>query len=439
MSVARYNEYKDSGVAWLGEVPDHWRVVQGRRLFTQKREPAQSNDEQLSATQKYGVIPQHLFMELEDQKLTLALRGLDNFKHVEENDFVISLRSFQGGIERSLYVGCVSPAYTVIVATEPVDPVYWSFLMKSQNFIAALQTVTDSIREGKSINYEQFGHVGLPVPPIFEQKAISTFLDRETAKIDALVEEQEKLIALLKEKRQAVISHAVTKGIDPSVPMKDSGIEWLGEVPEHWAITPLRYIGKAIIGLTYRPDDVVAEGEGVLVLRSSNIQGGKITFNDNVYVNMPIPDGLVTKAGDILICSRNGSRDLIGKNALIENESVGLSFGAFTVVYRTPHSKFVYYVLNSQLFKFQAGRFLTTTINQLTTGTLNAFKISLPSEDEQESITKYLDTKIAEIDKLVQYSEQAIHLLAERRGALISAVVTGKIDVRGLVAEEVNA
>ncbi len=124
MSFPRYPKYKDSGVEWLGEVPEHWDLTQGRRLFSQEREPARSTDAQLSATQKYGVVPQSLFMEMEDQKVTLALSGLDNFKHVEADDFVISLRSFQGGIERSKYRGCVSPAYTVL---RPVDSINLAF------------------------------------------------------------------------------------------------------------------------------------------------------------------------------------------------------------------------------------------------------------------------------------------------------------------------
>ncbi|MGF6465111.1 hypothetical protein QFZ89_000269 [Paraburkholderia youngii] len=114
MSRPSYPKYKDSGVVWLGSVPTSWDVVQARRLFEQRRDDALPGDEQLSATQKYGVVPQRVFMELEDQKVVLALSGLDNFKHIEANDFVISLRSFQGGIEHSAYAGCVSPAYTVL-------------------------------------------------------------------------------------------------------------------------------------------------------------------------------------------------------------------------------------------------------------------------------------------------------------------------------------
>lgn len=135
MSFPRYPDYKVSGVEWLGQVPAHWELVQGRRMFSQEREAGRVTDEQLSATQKYGVVPQKLFMEMEDQKVTLALSGLENFKHVEEGDFVISLRSFQGGIERSAYAGCVSPAYTVLRPAEPIDGRFWSYVLKSKGYI----------------------------------------------------------------------------------------------------------------------------------------------------------------------------------------------------------------------------------------------------------------------------------------------------------------
>jgi type I restriction enzyme S subunit len=220
MSFPNYSDMHESGIPWIGKIPIGWDVVQGRRLFVQKRDPSEPEDEQLSATQKYGVLPQSKFMELEDQKVTLALSGLDNFKHVQVDDFVISLRSFQGGIEHSAYSGCVSPAYTILRPNHSVHPPFWKYLMKSRGYIEALQSVTDGIRDGKNISYEQFGMVFVPDVPTDEQKSISSFLDAETSKIDALIAEQRRLIELMKEKRQAVISHAVTKGLHPNAPMK---------------------------------------------------------------------------------------------------------------------------------------------------------------------------------------------------------------------------
>src|SRR5690606_1158359 len=197
MSLPRYPEYKDSGVQWLRLIPSHWEVMPGRRLFDEKREPARPGDEQLSATQRYGVIPQRRFMEAEDQKVVLALAGTGNFKHVQKDDFVISLRSFQGGIEHSNYHGCVSPAYTVLRPRMEVFPRYFAYTLKSSSYISALQTVTAGIRDGKSISFTQFGSLELPLPSLEDQYAISIMLDHETAKIDALIAAQEKLLALL--------------------------------------------------------------------------------------------------------------------------------------------------------------------------------------------------------------------------------------------------
>ena len=137
MSLPRYPEYKESNVAWIGRLPMHWETLSARRLFDECREAALPEDEQLSARQRYGVIPQRLFMEMEDQKVVLALAGTSNFKRVREDDFVISLRSFQGGIEHSRYEGCVSPAYTVLRSNRTIAPRYWSYLLKSASYVCA--------------------------------------------------------------------------------------------------------------------------------------------------------------------------------------------------------------------------------------------------------------------------------------------------------------
>tara|TARA_R110001606_G_scaffold361754_3_gene515002 strand:+ start:58011 stop:59348 length:1338 start_codon:yes stop_codon:yes gene_type:complete len=425
-----YQKYKDSGVEWLGEVPKKWLTIQSKRIFKHSTDKSLPNDEQLAATQMYGVIPQKMYMELKSQKVVLALNGTESFKHTEKDDFVISLRSFQGGIERSHYSGCVSPAYTVLKPTYQVNQDYFQYLFKSTSFINMLGSLSDSIREGKPINYATFSMFTLPLPSKDEQIEIASILKIETTRIDALIQKKTRFIELLKEKRQALISHAVTKGLDPKVAMKDSGIDWLGDVPTHWDVTKLKYVGQAIIGLTYNPSEVVDEGEGIIVLRSTNIQDKKIILNDVVNVTTEIPEKLLTREGDILICSRNGSKKLIGKNAIISKENVGLTFGAFTTVFRCKSSSYVYWLLNSQLFEYQSGMFSTTTINQLTTGTLNNFNVPFPTPSEQLVISNYLTEETGKIELLLNKTQQSIELLKEHRTALISAAVTGKIDVR---------
>ena len=206
---------------------------------------------------------------------------------------------------------------------------------------------------------------------------------------------------------------------------KDSGVEWLGEIPSHWRAKKLKYLGESIIGLTYSPDDVVqTENEGILVLRSSNVQNKKLAFEDNVYVNKEIPQKLVTQLGDILVCARNGSRALIGKNAVIDESAVGLTFGAFMMIYRSQYNCYLSKVFNSALFEYQSGTFLTATINQLTSSNLNNFEIPLPPSTEQTQIANFLDYETAQIDTLIEKQQTLISLLKEKRQAVISHAVT---------------
>ena len=209
---------------------------------------------------------------------------------------------------------------------------------------------------------------------------------------------------------------------------KDSGAEWLGNIPKHWKVKKLKYLGEAIIGLTYSPDDVVDESEGTLVLRSSNIQNKKLAFEDNVYVRKEIPEKLRTQKNDILICARNGSRALIGKNALIDESAEGVSFGAFMSIFRSEYNSYLSKVFNSALFEYQSGTFLTATINQLTTGNLNSFEVPLPPLTERNQISNFLDYETRKIDHLIQQQQQLIELLKEKRQAVISHAVTKGLD-----------
>ncbi|EGT5682588.1 restriction endonuclease subunit S [Cronobacter turicensis] len=205
---------------------------------------------------------------------------------------------------------------------------------------------------------------------------------------------------------------------------KTTGLGWLTEIPDHWEAKKLKYLGQAIIGLTYSPDDVVDEGEGTLVLRSSNVQNGKLEFLDNVYVRKAIPLHLKVKKGDILICARNGSRALIGKNAKITKDAEGMTFGAFMSIFRSRYNNYLSHVFASALFEYQSSSFLTATINQLTTSNLNSFEIPLPPQTEQDRIVNFLDHETAKIDNLIEKQQQLIELLKEKRQAVISHAVT---------------
>lgn len=429
----KYAEYKDSGVEWLGEIPSHWDYFDGKRIFSSVRKQALSSDEQLAASQKYGVIPQNLMMQLNDSKVMLALKGTESFRHVEKNNFVISLRSFEGGIEHSNYEGCVSPAYTVLSSKKNIDYRYFKYLFKSAPFIAALQSTTDSLRDGKSISYEQFGNITLPLFSKVEQNTIANFLDHETTKIDHLIEKQQQLIELLKEKRQAVISHAVTKGLDPNVPMKDSGVEWLGEVPEHWEVTRFAYQifyqeGPGILAVDFHET-------GIPLLRIQNV---KSDFVSNDYKTYLLPSKVLSKwdhyrveKGDLII-SCSASTGLVSE---VDESTVGAIpyTGLIRLKPRTRKiiSQYIKLLVQSDLF-FEQIEVLQTgsTIQHFGPFHLQQMYISLPPNEEQEVICLEVKNRVRDIENLILKAESAIQLMQERRTALISAAVTGKIDVR---------
>lgn len=205
---------KPSGIKWLGDIPSHWSVCQSRRLFRVRNEPAIDCDRQLTASQKYGVLFQTDFVEIEGRRVVETLKGTETLRHVEPDDFIISLRSFQGGIEWSGLSGSVTFHYVVLVPVKHVHPQLFAYLFKSISYIHALRATTDLIRDGQDLRYSHFVQVHLPVIPLEEQAAIAAFLDLETEKLDKLSAEAERAIELLQERRTALISAAVTGKID---------------------------------------------------------------------------------------------------------------------------------------------------------------------------------------------------------------------------------
>lgn len=205
---------RDSGIEWIGNVPEHWKVVPSTWLFAESKERAHADDQHLSATQKYGVIPLEEYERLEERQVTHAVKNLEQRKHVELDDFVISMRSFQGGIERVKARGCVRSSYVALQAGGKADVNYFAYLFKSSSYIQGLQATASFIRDGQDLNYGNFRQVKLPLPGRLEQKQIAEYLDRETARIDTLTEKTERSIALLKERRASFITAAVTGQID---------------------------------------------------------------------------------------------------------------------------------------------------------------------------------------------------------------------------------
>lgn len=210
--------------------------------------------------------------------------------------------------------------------------------------------------------------------------------------------------------------------------MKPSGIEWIGDIPDDWEVRRLKGLGEQTIGLTYSPQDIT-DNSGTLVLRSSNIQNGKLVLDrdDNVYVSIDV-ENKILKDEDILICSRNGSRNLVGKTAFVITYGKKLSYGAFTTIFRSKYNKFLFYVFNAGVFEYHLASYNTSTINQLTTSMLNEIRVPFPPVKTQQKIADYLDEKCGEIDATIAKQKEIIEKLKAYKQSLISETVTKGLD-----------
>lgn len=438
MSFPRYPTYKDSGVEWLGEVPKHWEVGQSRRRFVLRNERALDGEEQLTASQKHGIISQADFVESEGRRVVEVIKGADILKHVEEGDFVISMRSFQGGIEYSPYCGSISSAYVMLKPVKDVHPRFFRWLFKSDRYIQALQSTSNLVRDGQALRYSNFAQVDIPVVPLSEQASIASFLDHETAKIDALIAEQQRLIELLQEKRQAVISHAVIKGLNPDAPMKDSGVEWLGEVPAHWSVSAVGHRYEVRLGKMLDEKRVTGEYLGPY-LRNTDVQWESINFEELPEMDFEPSehDRYSLREGDLLVCEGGE----VGRSAIWQSQ---LSFCFYQkALHRLrPHnqisdnSRFQLYVMRMAcsmgVFEASAGK---ATINHLPAESFRRYRFAYPPLDEQIAICEHLSQVCSQMNELEAEAQSLVSTLQERRSALISAAVTGQIDVRGLVPE----
>lgn len=432
MTFKQYPEYKDVTESWLGRVPINWSVFGAKRVFFERNIKAQDVDDQLTASQKYGVIPQKLFTELEGVKVMQVLTGREILKKAEPGDFVISMRSFQGGLEYCEYSGAVSSAYVPLYPAIKIENSFFKHLFKSNVFISALQLTSNLVRDGQALRYANFSLLSLPLPPIDEQTQIARFLNHEIGKIDALIAEQEKLIALLKEKRQAVISHTVTKGLYPDVQMKDSGVEWLGQVPEHWVVSALKY--KTLLNPSKSSFSGDKDQECSFVpmekLKTDVLILDEVRSIDEVFAGYTyFEDGDILMA-KVTPCFEN-------KNiAIASNLENGIGFGSSEIYVLRPifcSSRFLFYRLQEDAFMAICTASMTGAggLKRVPSELLNNFTFAFPDISEQNEIAAYLDSVCDKYSILQAEAEAAIELFKERRSALISATVTGKIDVRG--------
>jgi len=413
---------KDSGIPWIGEIPSHWETDNIGSLYSQRNEKVSDKDYPPLSVSKMGVVPQ-----LETAAKT---DDGDNRKLVRKGDFAINSRSDRrGSCGISAYDGSVSLINTILTPRTEMNPRFYDWLFHTSVFADEFYKWGHGIVDDLwTTRWAEMKRISIVVPPIHEQQSIADFLDKKCGEIDEMVSLQEKIVEELKAYKQSVITEAVCKGLNPDAPMKDSGIEWIGQIPEGWETKRLKYVGYGENGLTYSPADMCGE-EGVLVLRSSNIQGSRLVFDDNVYVSCSIPEKLFVKRGDIIVCSRNGSAALVGKCALVE-EDINASFGAFMLRFRTSlYNRYAYYLLTGVISNYKQ-LFSTTTINQLTLGTFNnLFAPVSKKESEQKSIADFLDNKCTEIDTLISLKQSKIDALKEYKKSIIYEYITGKKEV----------
>lgn len=283
---------------------------------------------------------------------------------------------------------------------------------------------TGSGREG--LTREEIRQFSFDIPSLLVQRRIVSYLDSKTSEID-------QAISLLEQKREAytrlkasVINRAVTRGLNPNIKIKDSGVEWIGKIPEGWKVLRGKDIGEITHGVSFTPNDLQDEGIGVLILRASNIQDNHLDFHDTVYIPQSlIPYKKMLKVNDIVICGTNGSLELVGKSTLIDQELYA-SYGSFMLRLRTTQNpKFIQYQL-TRIVDMYRGLFATTTINQLTISQLSNIKFFVPPLSEQRSIASYLDAECSKLDRAASIVEKQIDAYKRLKRSLINEVVTGK-------------
>lgn len=443
MSLPPYSEYKMAGISWLRELPEHWHVQRLKTLFKLMKRPSQVEDGIVTAFRDGEVT---LRTNRRSDGFTNSIQEI-GYQGIRRDDLVIhAMDAFAGAIGVSDSDGKSTPVYSVCEPqSEFANSHFYAYILRHMALCGFINSLSKGIRERSTeFRWAEAGNVYLPVPPLSEQIAIATFIFRETAKIDSLISEQEKLIALLSEKRQATITYAVTKGLNPDAPMKDSGVEWLGEVPEHWRVKQLRHIAKVVRGASPRPagDPRYFSADNNDLENTPWVTVAEITKDTKPYLiaasEYLTPIGVQNSQffeSGLLIFSNSGATLGVPKILAIDccaNDGV--------LAFRN-HSPDVV-VLFTYHFLLTTTERLRTEMKQgggqpnLNTDIVKNIGIAVPPLEEQIAILGFLEDEIEKLDNLTSVATRGIALLLERRSALISAAVTGKVDVRGVFPPE---
>jgi len=434
-----HTSYQMSDSACFGQVPSHWSFHRLGQHFIERRETVSDEEYPPLSVTKAGIVPQ----------LDTAAKtdNGDNRKGVIAGDFVINSRSDRkGSAGISDLDGSVSVISTVITPID-LDRKFVHHLLRSQPFQEEYYRFGSGIvADLWSTRYSSMKNIKLPIPPLSEQRAIASYLDHETAEIDAFIGDQEELVELLNERRAATITQAVTKGLSPNAPMKDSGISAIAPFPAHWLREKLSRLGisqesgTSVNGYS-DPDDMI----GVRVLKTGCASKGvfdpsenkKVIEDDLRRVTCPVRPGA-------LIVNRANTPDLVGSSALVVGEypELYLSDKLWQLDFSRSENRFMNWWMKTPAYRAQV-KFhavgASASMQNLSLSDFTSFAIALPPLSEQVEIADHLDFETAEIDSAIADAKEAIELSKERRTALISAVVTGKVDVRNHITSELGA
>lgn len=433
------HKMKDSGVKWIGETPADWElnkikyiaVLKGRIGWQGLTSEEYTDEGAYLVTgtdfENGGInwascvhVPMSRWKEARDIQ-------------IENGDLLITKDGTIGKV--ALVSGCDEPTslnsgVLRISLADGYDRRFLFWVLQSEVFWSWF---TDKNAGNSTIQHlyqGDFAEFKYAVPPLREQRVIANFLDAKCAKLNSIIADLERQIEILQEYKKSVITHVVTKGLNPATPMKNSGIEWIGDIPAHWETKRLKYLGTAQNGLTYEPSDMVFN-DGTLVLRSSNIQDGKLDLDDTIYVSCKIPSVIVLQKDDILLCSRNGSRRLIGKCILIDKRTAGETYGAFMCVFRSNHNRFLHYTFQSEIFNYYLATFLTSTVNQLTNANLLSMVVPITfDKKEQDKIVEYLNDFCYKSDDLIKEKKKQLAIMQANKSSIIYEYVTGKKRVK---------
>ena len=418
----KYAEYQDSGFNAFGEIPSHWEVLNLRYVFdflNEKRFPLSA----LERAEKKGSYPYY------------GASGIIDYvdEYILDEKTILIAEDGANLLSRSTPLAFIADGqywvnnHAHILKPKNLQFGFWTYFLQSLDFTIY---ITGSAQP--KLSRENLGDVVLLKPSFEEQTQIANFLDHETAKIDNLIEKQQQLIELLKEKRQAVISHAVTKGLNPDVVMKDSGVEWLGEVPEHWIISGFKKYLESIVD--YRGKTPEKVDEGVFLVTARNIKNGQIDYAlSQEFVAKKDYEQIMSRGKPILKDVLFTTEAPLGEVAQIDNVDIALAqrIIKFRGKGNVLDNTYLKYFIISQQFQDSLMTFATgSTALGIKAERLGYLKIAIPPLIEQYKIVEYIEIYLLKNKSLIQKAQSAIQLMQERRTALISAAVTGKIDVR---------